>query len=166
MRRGLRTAAGEDDQTVASTPTVVKHFRCGTSVVAVDSCQDTGRGSRGQGRQPRAARAQRNRGRAQSLERTSCEPHNHRATGRKIATWICTRSRSPRCTNPTTTFRIETQTAWRERPPRWPRAWRPRGSKMVVAHATVLGLTTSLAVSHLSGGTKRRPMRPSGNSQH
>ena len=33
---------------------------------------------------------------------------------------------------------------------------------MVVAHATVLRLTTSPAVSHLSGGTRRRPRRPSG----
>ena len=33
-------------------------------------------------------------------------------------------------------------------------------------HATVRPLTTSPAVSHLSGGTRRRPMRPSSNSQH
>ena len=37
---------------------------------------------------------------------------------------------------------------------------------MVVAHATVLPLTTSPAVSQLSGGTRRRPMRQSDNSQH
>lgn len=36
---------------------------------------------------------------------------------------------------------------------------------MVVAHATVLRLTTSLAVSHLSGGTERRPMRAFSNSK-
>jgi hypothetical protein len=42
--------------------------------------QETGRDLRGQGRQPRAARAKRNRGCAQRLERASCEPHNHRAT--------------------------------------------------------------------------------------
>ena len=51
-----------------------------TSGEAVDSCQDTGRGLRGQGRQPRAARAERNRGRAERLERASCEPHNDSAT--------------------------------------------------------------------------------------
>jgi hypothetical protein len=55
-----------------------------TSVLAVDSCQDTGRGSRGQGRQPRAARAERNRGRAQRLERASCEPHNRKATAEDL----------------------------------------------------------------------------------
>jgi hypothetical protein len=75
MRRGLRTPAGEDDPTVTPLSTASS-----TSVPAVDSCQDTGRGSRGQGRQPRAARADHNRGRAQRLERASCEPHNDRAT--------------------------------------------------------------------------------------
>jgi len=40
----------------------------------------TGRDWRGQGREPRTARAERNRGRAQRLERASCEPHNDRAT--------------------------------------------------------------------------------------
>lgn len=44
---------------------------------AVDSCPRTGRDSRGQGRQPRAARAERNPGSAERLERASCEPHNH-----------------------------------------------------------------------------------------
>jgi hypothetical protein len=38
------------------------------------------RDSHGQGRQPRAARAERNHKRAERLERASCEPHNHRAT--------------------------------------------------------------------------------------
>jgi hypothetical protein len=80
MWRGLRTAASEDDPTVAPLPTVVKYFRCGTSVAAVDNCQDTARGSCGQGRAPCEARAQRNRGRAQRLERASCEPHNDCAT--------------------------------------------------------------------------------------
>ena len=47
---------------------------------AATSCQKTDRDSRAQGRQPRAARAERNRGRAQRLGRASCEPHNHRAT--------------------------------------------------------------------------------------
>jgi hypothetical protein len=84
----------------------------------------------------------------------------------KIATWIDTRSTPPRIMNPTTTFPAETLTVWRERPPRWPRPWQARRSKTVVAHATVLRLTTSPAVSYLSGGTRRRPMRPSGNSQH
>ena len=49
-------------------------------MLAVDSCQGTGRGSRGQGREPRAARAERNQGRAQRLDRASCEPHNFQAT--------------------------------------------------------------------------------------
>ena len=49
-------------------------------MLAVDSCPRTGRGSRGQGRQPRAARAERNLGGAERLERASCEPHNDRAT--------------------------------------------------------------------------------------
>jgi hypothetical protein len=53
-------------------------------VAAVDSCRETARGSRGQGRQPRAARAERNRGRAQRLERASCEPHNDRATAEDL----------------------------------------------------------------------------------
>jgi hypothetical protein len=76
MQRGLRAAASEDDQTVAPSLNVVKHV----CVAAVDSCRETARGSRGQGRQPRAARAERNRGHAQRLERASCEPHNDRAT--------------------------------------------------------------------------------------
>jgi hypothetical protein len=75
MWKGLRTATGEDNQTVAPPPTVVKHFS-----VAVDSCPRTGRGSRGQGRQPRAARAERNQGSAERLERASCKPHNDFAT--------------------------------------------------------------------------------------
>jgi hypothetical protein len=41
---------------------------------------ETDRNSRGQGRQPRAARAERNRCDAERLERASCEPHNDRAT--------------------------------------------------------------------------------------
>jgi hypothetical protein len=49
-------------------------------VLAVDSCPRTARGSRGQGRQPRAARAEHNEPCAQRLERASCEPHNDRAT--------------------------------------------------------------------------------------
>ena len=75
----------------------------------------------------------------------------------KIATWIYTRSTPPRCTNPRTTSPAETQTAWRERPPRWPRAWQVRRSKTVVAHATVLRLTASPTSSPYAGGTERRP---------
>ena len=49
-------------------------------MLAVDSCPRTGRDSRGQGREPGTARAERNRGTAQRLERASCEPHNRCAT--------------------------------------------------------------------------------------
>jgi hypothetical protein len=154
-------AASEDDPTVAPTPTVVKHF-----LAAVDSCPRTARGSRGQGRQPRAARAKRNRGRAQSLERTSCEPHDDRATAedrdvelRAFNAALLHEFRRPR-------FPAETRTAWRERPPRWPRAWQAKRSKMVVAHATVLRLTPSPTSSLLAGGTERRPSHPFSNSQH
>ena len=80
MRKGLRTTASEDDPTLTPPPTIVKHFRFALPFRAVDSCQGTGRGSRGQGRQPRAARAERNRGSAKRLERASCDPHNDRAT--------------------------------------------------------------------------------------
>ncbi len=83
----------------------------------------------------------------------------------KIAMWICTRSMPPRCTNPTTTFPTEMQTAWRERPPRWPRAWHARRSKTVVAHATVLRLTASPTSSPIAGGTERRPSQTFSNSQ-
>jgi hypothetical protein len=77
---GAASAASEDDQTVAPSLNVVKHV----CVAAVDSCQKPDRDSRGQGRQPRAARAERNRGRAQRLERASCEPHNHKATAEDL----------------------------------------------------------------------------------
>jgi hypothetical protein len=76
MWRGLRLAAGEDDQTVAPSLNIVKHV----CVAAVDSCRKTDRDSRGQSRQPRVARAERNGASAERLERASCEPHNHRAT--------------------------------------------------------------------------------------
>lgn len=33
---------------------------------------------------------------------------------------------------------------WRERPPPWPRAWQGKGSKRVVAHATVSALAATL----------------------
>ena len=62
---GAARAAGEDDQTVAPSFNVVKHV----CVVALDSCQKTDRDSRGQGRQPRAARADRNRDRATAEDR-------------------------------------------------------------------------------------------------
>jgi hypothetical protein len=73
---GAASAASEDDQTVAPSLNVVKHV----CVAAVDSCQKPDGDSRGQGRQPRAARAERSRGRAQRLERENREPHNHCAT--------------------------------------------------------------------------------------
>ena len=76
MWRGLRVAAGEDDQTVAPSLNIVKHV----CVAAVDSCRKTARDSRGQSRQPRVARAERNGASAERLERANCEPHNHRAT--------------------------------------------------------------------------------------
>jgi hypothetical protein len=46
------------------------------SIVTKEEARD----SRGQGRQPRAARAERNQRIAQRLERASCEPHNDFAT--------------------------------------------------------------------------------------
>ena len=49
-------------------------------MAAVGRCQKTDRDSRGQGRQPRVARAERNQCDAERLERASCEPHNDRAT--------------------------------------------------------------------------------------
>jgi hypothetical protein len=70
------SAASEDDQTVAPSLEVVKHF----CVAAVDSCQKEARDSRGQGRQPREARAERNNRSAQRLECASCEPQNVNAT--------------------------------------------------------------------------------------
>jgi hypothetical protein len=73
---GAASAASEDDQTVAPSLNVVKHV----CVAAVDSGQEEARDLRGQGRQPRAARAERNRGGAERLERASCEPHNDHAT--------------------------------------------------------------------------------------
>jgi hypothetical protein len=60
----------------------------------------------------------------------------------------------------------EAETAWRERPPPWPRAWQTKWPNRVVAHATVLRLTTSPMASRLSGGRERRPMTIQCNSQH
>lgn len=68
-------------------------------------------------------------------------------------------------THPTTTSPAEAETAWRERPPPWPRAWQTKRPNHVVAHATVLRLTTSPAAWPLSGGTDRRPRRVFNNSQ-
>src|SRR5262245_45584006 len=84
----------------------------------------------------------------------------------KVATWIRTRSPPSRCTNPPTTSAARTQTAWRERPPRWSRAWQARGAKLVVAHDTVLRLTTSPGGVALVWRHKTPPDGPFGNSQH
>jgi hypothetical protein len=130
-RGGLRTTAGEDDPTVTPPATIVKHFRCGPSIIARERL--AARAVKAASRV--VARAERSRANAERLERARCELHNDRATAEDRDVDLHA----------------------------FDAAWR---SKMVVAHATVLRLTTSPAVSHLSGGTRRRPMRPFGNSQH
>jgi hypothetical protein len=160
MRRGLRVAAGEDVQTVAPSLNVVKHV----CVATVDSCQKRLVARAGKA----VSRAQRGRsGIEDTRSALSARVASRIITARrpKIATWIYTHSPPPRCMNPTTTSPTETPTAWRERPPRWPRAWRARRSQMVVAHATVLRLATSPTSSSLAGGTERRPSHTSSNSQ-
>jgi len=158
---GAASAAGEDDQTVAPSLTVVKHV----CVAAVDSCQ-----KRIAIRAVKAAsRAQRGRSAIEdagsALGARGVVSRTMTARRPKILTWISTRSTLPPCTNLTTTFPAETQTAWRERPPRWPQAWQTMGSKTVVAHATVLRLTASLTALDWAGGTERCPMRAFSNSQ-
>ena len=133
-------------------------------MAAVDSCQKTDRDSRGQGRQPRAARAEQKQGSAERLERASCEPHNYRATAedRDVDLREFNGAVVHRLTTPSP---AETQTAWRERPPRWPRTWQAKRSKMVVAHATEPRLIASPASSSFAGGTERRPSDTFDNSQ-
>lgn len=145
-------AADENDQTVAPSLDVVKHFR----LAAVDSCQGTARGLRGQGRQPRAARAERKRGHAQRLERASREPHNHCATAEDRDVDLHG-STPPPCTSPTATSLTEAETSWRERPRLWPRAWQPRRPEIGVAHATTLRMTASVMTMNRAGGRERRP---------
>ena len=151
---GAASCSQRDDSTLASSSTVVKHFRFGPSIVAREwvaarAVKAVGRAQRGRSgiKDARSALS----GRVASRTMAARRP--------KITTWIHTRSPPPRCTNPTTTFPPETQTAWRERPPPWPQAWQATRSKMVVAHATVLPWTVAPTASNLTAGTERRPMR-------
>ena len=160
MWRGLRTAAGEDDHPVASPVTVVKPFHIRPSIVASQwiaarAVKAVSRAQRGQSGTTAARRALSARVASRTI-----------TTRRPLSTTRIQRvQRRGHTTGPRLTAPAEAETAWRERPPPWPRALQATRSRMVVAHATVLPLTTSPAVSQLSGGTRRRPMRPSGNSQ-
>lgn len=115
-----------------------------------------------------ASRAQ--RGRSETKEARSAlsaRVASRTITARRplITTRIGTPAMSPRRCVRRRTAPAEAETAWRERPPRWPQAWQARRSKMVVAHATVLRLTASPTAARVAGGTRRRPMRMFSNPQ-
>jgi len=146
-------APGEDIQTIAPPLNVVEHV----CVAVVDSC----RKRLATCAVKAVSRAQRGRSAiVDARSALSARVASRTITARrpKVAVWICTRSTPTVCANPTTTFPVEAQTAWRERPPLWPRAWQARRRKKVVGHATVLRLAASPASSPLAGGTERRPL--------
>lgn len=135
--RGLPTTAGEDNPTVTLPPTIVKHFRCGPSIVA---------------RTRVAARAVKAVSRAQRGRSATEEARS--ALSARVASRTISSRRPPFTTRiymPASRLHrrvrrppspAEAETAWRERPPPWPRAWQTKWPNRVVAHATVLRLTT------------------------